>query len=301
MTVRIVLSVAAALVVGILPVGCAPAAQRSGDAENTLMVFAAASLSESFRALASAYEADHPDITIAFNFAGSQTLRTQLHHGAEADVFASANWEHMATVKEAGLLGNVPQYFAANRLAVAVPADSDTVQTLGDLTSPGVSIAIAAEEVPAGAYARDSLDLMAGDDAFPNDYASAVLSNVVTNETSVRGVAQKVALGEVDAGIIYETDAQAAQYADAIRVMEIPLQFNPAAQYPIAALSTSQQLETALEFVEFVQGDSGQAILREFGFVPPANVACPCGQNRIMSPESAGDAVIASGRRSLAP
>ena len=74
---------------------------------------------------------------------------------------------------------------------------------------------------------------------------SAVLGNVVTNETNVRGVAQKVALGEVDAGIVYETDAAAGQYADSIRVLEIPLQFNPAAQYPIAALSTSQQLETA--------------------------------------------------------
>ena len=293
--------VASVLVVALVLVGCALASQRASDARTTLTVFAAVSLSESFRALATAYEAGHPNVNITFNFAGSQTLRTQLEHGAVADVFASANWEHMATVSEAGLLGNVPEYFAANRLAVITPVDAGAVQTLSDLASPGVSIAIAAEEVPAGAYARESLALMSDADAYPNDFDSAVLGNVVTNETSVRGVAQKVALGEVDAGIVYETDAAAGQYADSIRVLEIPLQFNPAAQYPIAALSTSQQLETALEFVEFVQADTGQAILREFGFVPPANVSCPCGQNRIMSPESAGDAVIASGRRSLAP
>ena len=276
MICRIAAIVIAVAAVGFTALACAPAAQRAADAENTLTVFAAASLSESFHALASAYETEHPDVKIALNFAGSQTLRTQLEHGASADVFASANWQHMATVKEAGLLGSAPEYFAANRLAVAVPADSDAVPTLNDLARPGVSVAIAAPAVPAGAYARESLNLMAAAAAFPDDFASAVLANVVTNETSVRGVAQKVALGEVDAGIVYETDALAVQYADAIRVMPIPLQFNPAAQYPIAALSAGPRLETALEFISFVQSDSGQAILREFGFVPPANVACPC-------------------------
>ena len=262
--------------VGLLVFACAPAGQRSGDAENTLTVFAAASLAESFQALAAAFEDEHPGTKVAFNFAGSQTLRTQLEHGAEADVFASANWQHMAQVKESDLLGNVPEYFAANRLAVAVPVESETVQSLADLARPGVSIAIAAQEVPAGAYTRESLALLAADDAYAGDFASAVLSNVVTNETNVRGVAQKVALGEVDAGIVYETDARAEQYSQAIRALEIPLQFNPAAQYPIAALSTTDKLETALEFIKFVQGDAGQAILREHGFVPPANVACPC-------------------------
>ena len=266
----------AAVVLGLALVACAPASQRAGDAETTLTVFAAASLSESFRALAAAYEVAHPDTRVALNFAGSQTLRTQLEHGAAADVFASANWEHMATVKEAGLLGNAPEYFAANRLAVITPVDSNAVQTLSDLARPGVSVAIASAEVPAGAYARDSLDQMSMDDAYPGDFAAAVLSNVVTNEASVRGVAQKVALGEVDAGIVYETDAGAHQYAEDIRVLEIPLEYNPAAQYPIAAVSTSAQLEAALAFIQFIQDDSGQAILREFGFVPPANVACPC-------------------------
>lgn len=255
---------------------CSPASAGSADAETTLTVFAAASLSESFQALAAAYEAEHPETRVVFNFAGSQTLRTQIEHGAEADIFASANWEHMATVREAGLLGNMPEYFAANRLAVITPADAHAIQTLDDLAMPGVSIAIASEKVPAGTYARESLDKMSTDDAYPSDFATTVLSNVVTNETSVRGVAQKVALGEVDAGIVYETDAAALQYADDIRVLEIPLQYNPAAQYPIAALSTAARMEAALSFIQFVQGDSGQAILRDFGFVPPANVACPC-------------------------
>ena len=135
-------------------------------------MFAAASLSESFRALATAYETDHPNVQVTFNFAGSQTLRTQLEHGAAADVFASANWQHMATAQDAGLLGNVPEYFAANRLAVITPVDSDAVQTLHDLARPNVSIAIAAEQVPAGAYARESLRLMSADDSYADDFAT---------------------------------------------------------------------------------------------------------------------------------
>ncbi len=276
MGLKIIPAAAATSFVALVLLACAPASSLADSADTTLTVFAAASLAESFRALATAYETEHPDVTVALNFAGSQTLRTQLEHGAAADVFASANWEHMATAREAGLLGNVPEYFAANHLAVITPVDSDAVKSLADLAGPGVSIAIAAEQVPAGAYARDSLDLMSGNAAFPDDFAAVVMSNVVTNETSVRGVAQKVALGEVDAGIVYETDATAGQYADAIRVLEIPLQYNPAAQYPIAALSGSARLDDGQEFIEFVQGSSGQAILREFGFVPPANVACPC-------------------------
>ena len=268
---------------------CGPASSDAGpgatlenlrigaDADRTtLTVFAAASLADSFRNVAAAFEADRPDVRVVFNFAGSQTLRTQLEHGASADVFASADWQQMAAVQEAGLLGSVPEYFTANRLAVAAPAGSDAVQSLHDLTRPGVTVALAAAEVPAGAYARNILTLLSADAAFPGDFADAALDNVATNETSVRGVAQKVALGEVDAGIVYETDAKAAQYAGAVRIIEIPLPFNPAAQYPIAALAGGPRLETALAFIGFVQGDEGQAILREYGFAPPANVACPC-------------------------
>ena len=264
-------------VVAVTVAGCA-AAPSGGPDGQTLTVFAATSLSEPFRAIAAEFEAVNPGINVTFNFAGSQTLRTQLEHGAAADVFASADWRQMAAVKAADLLGKVPEYFATNRLAVATPIGSSVVHDLSDLARPGVTIAVAAAEAPAGAYARESLALMAADTEFPADFAEKTLANVVTNETNVRAVAQKVALGEVDAGLIYETDAEAAQYASALRVIPIPLEFNPAAQYPIAALTTAAHLDAALAFIAFVQGDQGQAILREHGFAPPANVACPCAE-----------------------
>ena len=256
--------------------GCAAAASQDATPADTITVFAAASLAEPFRAVADAFEAGHPGVDVTFNFAGSQALRTQLEHGARADVFASADWEQMAAIRKANLLGNAPEYFATNRLAVVAPAGSDSVPGLDDLARPGVSVAIASAEVPAGAYARATLNLMAQSEDFPDNFADSVLANVVTHEANVRAVAQKVALGEVDAGMVYETDAKAAQRDNSLRVIEIPLPFNPAAEYPIASLGEAANPQVALDFIAFVQGDDGQAILREYGFAPPANVACPC-------------------------
>ena len=265
----------AALVMAAAAVGCAAAAREAAPVD-TVTVFAASSLAEPFRAVADAFEADNPGVKVTFNFAGSQALRTQLEHGARADVFASADWEQMAAVRQANLLGNTPEYFATNRLAVIAPAGSDAVRSLDDLARPGVTIAIASAEAPAGAYARATLNIMAESGDFPDDFADRALANAVTHETNVRAVAQKVALGEVDAGMVYETDAKAAQYRDPFRVIEIPLHFNPAAEYPIATLGEAVNPQLARDFIAFVQGDDGQAILREYGFAPPANVACPC-------------------------
>ena len=271
MNVRPIALATLALVVLAVALACA-----GGRARADLTVFAAASLAEAFRAIGDAFAEGNPGVRVDFNFAGSQTLSTQLSHGAAADVFAAADWRQMAAAQQAGLLGSPPVYFANNRLAVAVPAGSDGVRSLPDLACPGVRLAVAAAAVPAGIYARRALDLLADDDAYPDDFAAAVLANVATNETSVRGVVQKVALGEVDAGIIYETDAVAPQYAAALRVIPIPLRFNPAAEYPIATLAASPRPELAQAFVDLVQGDVGQAILREHGFAPPVNIACPC-------------------------
>ena len=266
----------AVFVLSVAAGGCAASASQEAAPEDTVTVFAAASLAEPFRAVADAFEAGQPGVEVTFNFAGSQALRTQLEHGARADVFASADWEQMAAIRKANLLGNTPEYFATNRLAVVAPVGSSAVQSLDDLARPGVSIAIASAEAPAGAYARATLDLMAESADFPDNFAESVLANVVTNETNVLAVAQKVALGEVDAGIVYETDAKKGQIDGSFRVIEIPLQFNPAAEYPIAALGEAANPQVALDFIEFVQGDDGQAILRDYGFAPPANVACPC-------------------------
>ena len=282
---RIVLVLAVAGCIGVSGVGCGGG--QSDGVGGTVTVFAAASLAEAFGEMADAFEDANPGVAVRLHFAGSQTLRTQLEQGARANVFAPADWRQMAAVRDAGLLGGVPVYFAANRMAVAVPAShsdgvggggsddpAPKVSTLSDLANPGVAVALATEETPAGVYAWQSLELMGDDAAFPAGFAAAALSNVVTRETSVRAVVQKVALGEVDAGFIYETDA--ARYVAAVRMIEIPLHLNPAAQYPIATLDGAAHPAIAEAFVALVLSDLGQGILRRHGFAPAADVACPC-------------------------
>jgi len=226
---------------------------------HTLTIFAASSLTEAFTEIGRAFEAQHPDTKVVFNFAGSQTLRTQIEQGASADVFASASQKEMDTLIANGL-ADQGDIFATNALIVIVPANNPgNVQTLQDLAKPGLKIVLAAEGVPVGKYARQSLELMNA--SFGADFSAKVLANVVSNEDNVKQVVAKVELGEADAGIVYVTDAQGD-----VKQIEIPKEINVIAQYPIAALNGAKELELARDFVAFVSSAEGQAILAQAGF-----------------------------------
>ena len=243
-----------------------------GDA--TLRVLAAASLTEAFTELGAVFQREHPGVKVEFSFGGSQTLRTQLEQGLQADVFASADPRQMELAVAAGLVAGPPASFASNRLVVIVPSASPPgavrVQRLSDLAQPGVKVVLALPEVPAGGYARTALAKMAsaGGDFGP-DYATRVLANVVSQETSVRQVAQKVALGEADAGIVYQTDARSPDVAGRVEVIDIPEVMNVTAIYPIAALRGSAQPQLAQGFARLVLSPQGRGTLAQHGFGPP--------------------------------
>jgi molybdate transport system substrate-binding protein len=250
-----------------LVVGCSAGAASESDG-GELLVFAASSLTESLQDTASEFEEDNPGLTVTLNFAGSQQLRTQLEQGAQADVFASANWPQMNAVADVGLLSGEAVSFATNRLVVIVPAESTEITSLEDLAQPGTKLVLAQAEVPVGAYSHNAIDNLADRLQYGTDYADRVLGNLVSEETNVRNVAQKVALGEADAGIVYQTDAMTPDIAERVRVIHIPDEFNVVASYPIAALSESAQPDLARQFVDFVLSDEGEQILGEYGFGP---------------------------------
>jgi len=245
----------------------------SGDGSRELTVFAAASLGNAFPEIADAFVAEHPGASVTFNFAGSQRLRTQLDFGARADVFASAD----------------PAPFAGNSLVVIVPVPGTlaglnsavTIQRLEDLAGNGVKLALALPEVPAGRYALALLrNLEAQYPALEPGYASRVMDNVVTLEPNVRGVLQKVALGEVDAGIVYRTDAATEYAAGKVQVVSIPQGSNIVAEYPIAVLRDAANPVLAKEFARFLLGERAQAILKSYGFKRPAPVESSSGPNQ---------------------
>jgi molybdate transport system substrate-binding protein len=250
-----------------LLLGVAAALLGSGGlahATEALRVFAAASLTEAFREAAAAFEATRPGVGVELNFAGSQVLRTQIEQGAPADVFASADLLHAEALRVPGLLRPY-RVFARNKLLVVVPATGARVKGLADLARPGITLVVAGDGVPAGRYTGQVIARLAASGRYGAGFEPRVRANVASQETNVRAVLAKVALGEADAGFVYLTDAAGS---DRVRTIGIPDPDNVIAEYPIGVLANSAQPAAAQAFVDLVVGDVGQAILRKHGFAP---------------------------------
>ena len=246
-------------------------APRAGDPAVTLNVLAAASLSDAFQEMAPAFETAHPGFIVQFNFAGSQQLAQQLASGAPADIFASANQKQMEVAVEAGRVEQdaaVP--FVQNRLVVVVPsANPAGIASLKDLAKPGLKLVFAAKEVPVGQYTLDFLTKADMDASLSDGFAAKVLANVVSYEENVKAVLAKVSLGEADAGIVYTSDAASAD--GKVTQIAIPDTLNILADYPIAVIEDSPLPELAAAFIQWVQSDQGQTVLKKYGFLPIKN------------------------------
>jgi molybdate transport system substrate-binding protein len=235
--------------------------------QGELTIFAAASLTDAFKEMATQIEPAHPGTKLTFNFAGSPTLRTQLAQGARADVFASADEPNMAGAEKDGTITGQPQIFARNLLVVVVPAKNPAgIRTLQDLAKANLKLVLTNKEVPVGNYARQTLEKMSQNPAFGPDFSTRVLANLVSEETNVRQVAAKVQLGEADAGIVYSTDVTPV-IRDAVVVIQIPPEMNVIAQYPIAVVKGTQNEAGARAFIAYVRSPEGQTILVRHGFL----------------------------------
>jgi molybdate transport system substrate-binding protein len=237
----------------------------AGSEPRVLTVYAAASLTDAFTEIGKAFEASHAGVRVVFNFGGSQNLRTQIEQGAPADVFASANTKEMDTLVAQNIVAaDAPNVFLTNQLIVILPKENPAgVASLEDLGQAGLKIVLAAEEVPAGRYAREMLEKLNA--MFGADYKEKVLSNVVSNEDNIRQVVTKVQLGEADAGIVYVSDAVAVPD---LQKIEIPPEMNVIAEYPIALLAGSANSDLANEFIDYVLSFEGGATLKKWGFTP---------------------------------
>jgi molybdate transport system substrate-binding protein len=235
------------------------AAQSSGGGlTGTLTVFAAASLTDVFTDLGKQLEKDDPDLTVRFNFAGSDALATQITQGAPADVFASANEKQMKVVTDAGLQGADPAIFAENVLAIAVPkGNPGHVTGLKDFENADLTLVVCAPSVPCGAAAQ-TVFTAAGIKAQPD-----------TEETDVKAALNKVQLGEVDAALVYATDVKAA--GDQVEGIEFPEAEQAVNKYPIATLKAAPNPGAAQAFVDLVTSDQGQRALTDAGFRKPTS------------------------------
>jgi len=242
---------------------------REGQDDNSLTVFAAASLTDAFGELADAFEANHPGKQINLNFAASNLLAQQLADGADADVFASADRIQMdAAIDSRRIKPDEARVMVGNTLVIIFPPDNPAgISSPLDLAFPGISVILAAEEVPVGRYSLEYLTKASDEMYFGLDYKTDVLDNVVSFEQSVRGVLAKIQLGEADAGIVYKSDVYNLE-PEEINGITIPSELNVSASYYIAPINDSHQSELAREFIDFVLSAEGQDILAKYGFLP---------------------------------
>ncbi len=223
------------------PVSAAPSAQ--------ITVYAAASLTDVFPRL---------DRGPRYSFGGSNTLAAQIRQGAPADVFASASMTLPNTLFAKGLCSR-PVAFTRNALVIVVPRSNPAkLRSVYGLTRKGIKLVIAGPGVPVGSYTLKVLRNL--------NLSSAVLANVVSRETDVRGVLAKVALGEADAGFVYATDAKVD--AGKVRVIRVPARAQPKLQYGICVVSSTSSRADAQAFIRKVLSKRGQTQLRQAGFLP---------------------------------
>jgi molybdate transport system substrate-binding protein len=235
--------------------GCGGAAGHAPPAGADLNVFAAASLTESFGALASGFEKTHSGVRVHLDLGGSPTLVQQIEQGAPADVFAAADMANMRKLVDAGEV-ETPTVFARNKLEIVVQkGNPKRVSALTDLARPDLVVVLAAPGVPAGAYALQAL-AKAGVKLTPK-----------SQEQDVKSIVSKVALGEADAGIVYVTDVRAA--GGRIDGVPIPDSENVIASYPLAVVKNAANAPGARLFDEYVLSTAGQKVLMRYGFAAP--------------------------------
>jgi molybdate transport system substrate-binding protein len=232
-------AVAAALLTG--TAAARPSAQ--------LTVYAAASLTDVLPAI---------DGGERYSFGGSNALATQIQNGAPADVFASATTSLPAQLYAKGLVEK-PVSFTRNALVIVVPkANPAGIHSVYDLTKSGVKIDVANSAVPVGSYTLQILRNM--------DLTQKVLPHVVSQETDVREVLAKVALGQADAGFVYSTDARTVP--GKVTVIRMPAWAQPKVTYAMAIVTKSPNQAAARAYVQRVLSKAGQKQLLAHGFLP---------------------------------
>ena len=223
-----------------------------------ITVAAAASLTEAFTQIGKDFEAANPDSTVTFTFDSSGSLATQIASGAPVDAFASADATDLDVVaKDPGIEGT-PRVFARNRLVIVTkPGNPKGIEALADLPKAGI-VALCASDAPCGKFAGQALQ----------GAGVTLPESSVTRGQNAKATLAAVAQGDADAGIVYVTDARAAD--GAVAAVAIPEDQNVVATYPIAVVEGTDQAALARAFVAYVGSDEAQEALTEAGFLPPA-------------------------------
>lgn len=252
----------AVLIMALLAAGIAgcgqPAEEKAAAEPVTLLVSAAASLTDAITDLKTLYEEEHSNVSLTINLASSGKLQQQIEQGAPADVYISAAKGKMDALEEKDLIvKETRKDILKNRMVLIVAKDNDTITGFNDLENAGVIALGEPDSVPAGKYGKESLISMALWDKVESKLVYA---------KDVRQVLAYVESGDAEAGIVYQTDANISDKVKVVAVAEENT--HSSLVYPVAVIKDSQNQETARDFIDFLSTDKGYAIFEKYGFTP---------------------------------
>lgn len=254
---------------------CSAKASDTQTTSNELVVFAAASMTETLTKLGDSYMAENPDTKIVFNFDSSGTLKTQIQEGADVDIFISAGQKQMdqldisssTDVNTEGLdfvLKGTRFDILENKVVLAVPSDNPAgIQSYDDMISrlkdDSIMLAMGNSDVPVGQYTQKILSY------YELSEENLTAAGFITYGSNVKEVTTQVSEAAVDCGIIYQTDA----FSAGLTVVDTATkEMCGQVIYPAAVMNVSKNPEAAKAFLEYLTSDAADAVFEEVGFTP---------------------------------
>jgi len=244
------------------PTDTGPAA---GGQNGMLTAFVAANATDAFNQIIDRFQREHPGTTVRPSYAGTQILYTQMEQGAAVDLFLSADESHARQAVDSGL---IPRYFPvsrSNEIIVVPKTNPAGITSLQDLGTRPVKLIIGVPEVPIGIYTRQ---ILTGANAvYGPGFSDRALSQVVSTETDVKQVLNKVALNEADAGIVYRTDVT-PKVADKVQVIDIPPTLQVIATNYISVPTRAPNPTLAQQLLDYLLSPPGQDNFTRLGYLP---------------------------------
>ena len=270
------IGLAIAAVMAFTAAGCSAqeSAETTEQADKTeIVVFAAASMTDTMNEIAEMYKAVEPDVNIVYNFDSSGTLKTQIQEGADCDIFISAAQKQMNQLDINGGDENTEGLdfvdtdtrfnLVSNSVVLITPVGNPAdVESFEDLASDKVSlIALGNSDVPVGQYSEEIFNYMGIWDQLNSE-------SKITFGSNVREVLAQVEEGAVDCGVVYSTDAATTDKVEIAAAA--PEGSHQDVTYPAAVLKTSKNPEAAKAFIDYLKTGECTEVFEKAGFVIPA-------------------------------
>jgi molybdate transport system substrate-binding protein len=230
-----------------------------------LQIYAAASLQNAMLELSNNYELHNPGVHVVSSFGGSAELRGQIEAGALADVFVSADSQHVAALVRGGICDTV-RIVGRNQLGV-IARKEGPVKTVADLAMPGVRVEICAPDVPAGRYAEAMLVRMEHAKGMGRGFVKRVRANLTGREKSSRAAVTRVAMGDADAALVYVTDLEVSKKK--LAPIPVPDSLSVPTLYAAALVKQGKMRVTAADYLRFLLGPTGKIALQHHGMLAP--------------------------------